>query len=60
MIQKVKPDMTISWEQHLKKGNVWRVEVELSIKSTSSPKTPSIVTMYTVGFDGSKATVDIL
>ena len=30
----MKPDMTISWEQHLKRGNVWRVEVELSMQDT--------------------------
>ena len=30
----MRPDMTISWEQHLKKGNVWRVEVELSMQET--------------------------
>ena len=30
----MKPDMTISWEQHLKKGNIWRVEVELSMQDT--------------------------
>ena len=30
----MQPDMTISWDQHLKKGNVWRVEVELSMQET--------------------------
>ena len=30
----MQPDMTISWEQHLKRGNVWRVEVELSMQDT--------------------------
>ena len=30
----MKPDMTISWDEHLKKGNVWRVEVELSMQET--------------------------
>ena len=30
----MRPDMTISWDQHLKKGNVWRVEVELSMQET--------------------------
>ena len=43
MSQKVKPDMTISWEQHLKKGNVWRVEVELSMQDT-----PGDFYIYTV------------
>jgi hypothetical protein len=28
----MQPDMVISWDQHLKKGNVWRVEVELSMQ----------------------------
>ena len=27
-----KPDMIIGWEQHLKNGNVWRVEVELAMQ----------------------------
>ena len=39
----MKPDMTISWEQHLKKGNVWRVEVELSMQDT-----PGDFYIYTV------------
>ena len=30
----MKPDMTVSWEQHLKNGNVWRAEVELSMQDT--------------------------
>ena len=30
----MKHDMTISWGQHLKNGNVWRVEVELSMQDT--------------------------
>ena len=30
----MKHDMTISWDQHLKNGNVWRVEVELSMQDT--------------------------
>ena len=29
-----KPDMIIGWEQHLKNGNVWRVEVELAMQDT--------------------------
>ena len=28
----MRPDMVISWEQHLKNGNVWRVEVELTMQ----------------------------
>ena len=30
----MRPDMTVSWEQHLKKGNVWRVQVELAMQDT--------------------------
>ena len=41
MRQKVKHDMTVSWEQHLKKGNVWRVEVELSMQDEIGPGVPS-------------------
>ena len=28
----MQPDTVISWDQHLKNGNVWRVEVELSMQ----------------------------
>jgi|TARA_B100001059_G_scaffold85300_1_gene83373 hypothetical protein len=28
------PDIVVSWQQHLKNGNVWRVEVELSMQDT--------------------------
>ena len=31
----MKHDMTISWGQHLKNGNVWRVEVELSMQDAA-------------------------
>jgi len=27
----MKPDVLVSWDQHLKNGNVWRVEIELSM-----------------------------
>ena len=30
----MKADMTISWEQHLKNGNVWKVNVELPMQDT--------------------------
>ena len=30
----MKPDVSIGWEQHLKNGNVWRVEVELAMQDT--------------------------
>ena len=30
----MQPDMVVSWEQHLKKGNVWRVQVELAMQDT--------------------------
>ena len=32
----MKPDMTIGWEQHLKNGNVWQVEVELAMQDGDS------------------------
>jgi len=34
----MKPDMTISWDEHLKRGNVWRVEVELAMQDGESDK----------------------
>ena len=39
----MQPDMTISWEQHLKSGNVWGVEVELFMQDT-----PGDFYIYTV------------
>ena len=30
----MKPDATVSWDQHLKRGNVWRCELELSMQDT--------------------------
>ncbi len=30
----MQPDMVISWDRHLKNGNVWGVEVELSMQDT--------------------------
>ena len=30
----MKHDMIISWDRHLKNGNVWGVEVELSMQDT--------------------------
>ena len=30
----MKPDVTIGWKQHLKNGNVWRVELELGMQDT--------------------------
>ena len=30
----MQPDMIVSWEQHLKSGNVWRVQVELAMQDT--------------------------
>jgi len=32
----MKPDMVISWEQHLKNRNVWAVEVELAMQDGDS------------------------
>ena len=28
----MQPDMVISWDQHLKNGNVWKVNVDLSMQ----------------------------
>ena len=28
----MQPDMVISWDQHLKNGNVWKVNIELSMQ----------------------------
>ena len=28
----MKPDMTISWDQHLNNGNVWKANVELAMQ----------------------------
>ncbi len=28
----MKPDRVLSWDQHLKNGNVWKVNVELSMQ----------------------------
>ena len=28
----MKPDMILSWDQHLKNGNVWKVNVEFSMQ----------------------------
>ena len=44
----MKPDMTISWDQHLKKGNVWRVEVELSMQETPGDFYTYTVEVYVV------------
>ena len=30
----LKPDMIVSWDKHLKNGNLWRVTVELSMQDT--------------------------
>jgi len=32
----MKPDMIVGWEQHLKNGNVWVVEVELAMQDGDS------------------------
>ena len=28
----MKPDMVVSWDQHLKNGHVWKVNIELSMQ----------------------------
>ena len=30
----MKPDAILSWKDHIRKGNVWRVQVELSMQDT--------------------------
>jgi len=30
----MKPDIVVSWDQHLKKGNVWKIELELPMQDT--------------------------
>lgn len=30
----MKPDMIVSWDKHLKNGNVWKVQVELPMQDT--------------------------
>lgn len=44
----MKPDMTISWDDHLKRGNIWRVEIELSMQDEIGPGVPSGTMFYTV------------
>ena len=28
----MQPDMIVSWDKHLKNGNIWRVEIELPMQ----------------------------
>ena len=44
----MRPDMTVSWEQHLKKGNVWRVQVELAMQDTPDDFYTYSVEVYVV------------
>jgi len=44
----MKHDMTISWDQHLKNGNVWRVEVELAMQDTPDDFYTYSVEVYVV------------
>ena len=44
----MKPDMVVSWDQHLKRGNIWRVEIELSMQDEIGPGVPSGTMFYTV------------
>ena len=30
----MKPDMVISWKEHIKNGNVWKVNIELPMQDT--------------------------
>ena len=41
-------DMTVSWDRHLKNGNVWEVTVELAMQDEIGPGVPSSVLEYTV------------
>ena len=44
----MKHDMTISWDQHLKNGNVWRAEVELAMQDTPDDFYTYSVEVYVV------------
>ena len=44
----MQPDMTVSWDRHLKRGNIWRVEIELSMQDEIGPGVPSGTMFYTV------------
>ena len=44
----MKHDMTISWDRHLKNGNVWGVEVELSMQETPGDFYTYTVKVYVV------------
>ena len=44
----MKHDMIVSWEQHIKNGNVWEVTVELAMQDEIGPGVPSSVLEYTV------------
>ena len=44
----MQPDMVISWDQHLKNGNVWQVEVELSMQETPGDEHTYNVEVYVV------------
>ena len=41
-------DMTVSWDRHLKNGNVWGVEVELSMQDTPGDFYTYTVKVYVV------------
>ncbi len=45
----MKSDVTVSWDQHLKNGNVWRVEVELTMQGgETDEQLPYNVEVYVV------------
>ena len=45
----MKPDMTVSWAEHIKNGNVWRADVELAMQDTpGDDKLIYIVQVYVV------------
>ena len=42
----MEPDMVISWDQHLKHGNVWKVDVELSMQGGDTDEQLTIMWMF--------------
>jgi len=44
----MKPDMIVGWEQHLKNGNVWKVNLELSMQDVGDEKNFYSVDVYVV------------
>ena len=34
----MQPDMIVSWDSHLKHGNIWRIDIELPMQDASDDK----------------------